>query len=169
MSSLQTCITAWCSALPPLGARHRAGASEAGAPVAAPPTVPAPQAPEPPSHHTSPPHLTAWLVSSHSLDTLVVGGPRDLKVTLTVRNQGEDSYRTQVTFFYPSGLSYRKVSASQVATSFSDSIGVCCPHPRGCGRWTSPPLPLLPSRTNAPRDPGAWPVSLMSPPKSLRP
>uniref|UniRef100_A0A8D1DEB3 VWFA domain-containing protein n=1 Tax=Sus scrofa TaxID=9823 RepID=A0A8D1DEB3_PIG len=48
-----------------------------------------------------------------SLDTLVVGGPRDLKVTLTVRNQGEDSYRTQVTFFYPSGLSYRKVSASQ--------------------------------------------------------
>uniref|UniRef100_A0A8C6CVV4 Integrin subunit alpha M n=1 Tax=Moschus moschiferus TaxID=68415 RepID=A0A8C6CVV4_MOSMO len=47
------------------------------------------------------------------LDTLVVGGPRDLNVTLTVRNQGEDSYRTQVTFFYPSGLSYRRVSGGQ--------------------------------------------------------
>uniref|UniRef100_A0A8B9YJI8 Integrin subunit alpha M n=1 Tax=Bos mutus grunniens TaxID=30521 RepID=A0A8B9YJI8_BOSMU len=47
------------------------------------------------------------------LDTLVVGGPRDLNVTVTVRNEGEDSYRTQVTFFYPSGLSYRRVSSSQ--------------------------------------------------------
>uniref|UniRef100_A0A452QWB3 Integrin subunit alpha M n=1 Tax=Ursus americanus TaxID=9643 RepID=A0A452QWB3_URSAM len=44
------------------------------------------------------------------LDTLVVGGPRDFNVTLTVRNQGEDSYRTQVTIFYPPGLSYRRVS-----------------------------------------------------------
>ncbi|KAG5195262.1 hypothetical protein R6Z07F_018825 [Ovis aries] len=47
------------------------------------------------------------------LDTLVVGGPRDLNVTVTVRNEGEDSYRTQVTFFYPSGLSFRRVSSSQ--------------------------------------------------------
>ncbi|XP_043415900.1 integrin alpha-M isoform X4 [Prionailurus bengalensis] len=47
------------------------------------------------------------------LDTLVVGGPRDLNVTLTVRNQGEDSYRTQVTFFYPPGLSYRRMSVTQ--------------------------------------------------------
>ncbi|XP_030880191.1 integrin alpha-M isoform X3 [Leptonychotes weddellii] len=47
------------------------------------------------------------------LDTLVVGGPRDLNVTLTVRNQGEDSYRTQVTVFYPPGLSYRRVSVAQ--------------------------------------------------------
>ncbi|XP_023378237.1 integrin alpha-M isoform X4 [Pteropus vampyrus] len=48
-----------------------------------------------------------------SLDTLVVGGPRDFNVTLTVRNQGEDSYKTQVTFFYPPGLSYRTVSGVQ--------------------------------------------------------
>ncbi|KAB1263493.1 Integrin alpha-M [Camelus dromedarius] len=48
-----------------------------------------------------------------NLDTLVVGGPRDLNVMLTVRNQGEDSYRTQVTFFYPSGLSFRRVSGAQ--------------------------------------------------------
>ncbi|XP_006871997.1 PREDICTED: integrin alpha-M [Chrysochloris asiatica] len=48
-----------------------------------------------------------------NLDTLVVGGPQDLNVTVTVRNQGEDSYRTQVTFFYPPGLSYRRVAVSQ--------------------------------------------------------
>uniref|UniRef100_A0A673URF8 Integrin subunit alpha M n=1 Tax=Suricata suricatta TaxID=37032 RepID=A0A673URF8_SURSU len=47
------------------------------------------------------------------LDAVVVGGPRDLNVTLTVRNEGEDSYRTQVTFFYPPGLSYRTVSVAQ--------------------------------------------------------
>ncbi|XP_004692013.1 PREDICTED: integrin alpha-M [Condylura cristata] len=48
-----------------------------------------------------------------NLDTVVVGGPRDLNVTVTVRNQGEDSYRTQVNFFFPTGLSYRRVSQAQ--------------------------------------------------------
>ncbi|XP_012495713.1 PREDICTED: integrin alpha-M-like [Propithecus coquereli] len=48
-----------------------------------------------------------------NLDTLVVGGPREFSVTVTVRNEGEDSYRTQVTFVHPSGLSYRKVSEAQ--------------------------------------------------------
>ncbi|XP_055153818.1 integrin alpha-M isoform X2 [Symphalangus syndactylus] len=48
-----------------------------------------------------------------SLDCLVVGGPREFNVTVTVRNDGEDSYRTQVTFFFPLGLSYRKVSKLQ--------------------------------------------------------
>ncbi|XP_054438592.1 integrin alpha-M [Pteronotus mesoamericanus] len=48
-----------------------------------------------------------------NLDTLVVGGPRDFNVTLTVRNQGEDSYSTVVAFFYPPGLSYRTVSVFQ--------------------------------------------------------
>ncbi|XP_034525440.1 integrin alpha-M [Ailuropoda melanoleuca] len=52
------------------------------------------------------------------LDTLVVGGPRDFNVTLTVRNQGEDSYRTQVTIFYPPGLSYRRVSIAQKPLSW---------------------------------------------------
>ncbi|XP_035123368.1 integrin alpha-M isoform X3 [Callithrix jacchus] len=46
------------------------------------------------------------------LDYLVVGGPREFNVTVTVRNDGEDSYRTQATFFFPPGLSYR-VSRSQ--------------------------------------------------------
>lgn len=45
--------------------------------------------------------------------TLVVGGTRDINVLLTVKNEGEDSYRTQVTFFYPPGLSYRMVSRGQ--------------------------------------------------------
>ncbi|XP_059270802.1 integrin alpha-M-like isoform X1 [Mustela nigripes] len=52
------------------------------------------------------------------LDALVVGGLRDINVTLTVRNQGEDSYRTQVTIFYPPGLSYRRVSLAQKQLSW---------------------------------------------------
>nr|XP_019572844.1 PREDICTED: integrin alpha-M [Rhinolophus sinicus] len=48
-----------------------------------------------------------------SLDTLVVGGPRDLNVMLTVRNEGEESYSTHLTFVYPPGLSYRTVSRVQ--------------------------------------------------------
>uniref|UniRef100_A0A8C0L3G3 Integrin subunit alpha M n=1 Tax=Canis lupus dingo TaxID=286419 RepID=A0A8C0L3G3_CANLU len=47
------------------------------------------------------------------LDALVVGSSQDFNVTLTVRNEGEDSYRTQVTFFYPPGLSYRRLSVVQ--------------------------------------------------------
>ncbi|XP_070340639.1 integrin alpha-M isoform X1 [Equus asinus] len=52
-------------------------------------------------------------LSFMSLNTLVVGGPREFNVTVTVKNQGEDSYNTQVTFFYPPGLSYRMVSRDQ--------------------------------------------------------
>uniref|UniRef100_A0A8C2QMB8 Integrin alpha M n=1 Tax=Cricetulus griseus TaxID=10029 RepID=A0A8C2QMB8_CRIGR len=52
-------------------------------------------------------------MSSTDLDTLVVGDPRDFNVRVTVRNDGEDSYNTQATLYYPSGLSYRKVSVSQ--------------------------------------------------------
>nr|XP_034364183.1 integrin alpha-M isoform X3 [Arvicanthis niloticus] len=52
-------------------------------------------------------------MSSVGLDTLVVGAPGDFNVSVTLRNDGEDSYGTKVTFYYPSGLSYRKVSESQ--------------------------------------------------------
>lgn len=68
--------------------------------------------------------------SSHSLDTLVVGAPGDFNVSVTLRNDGEDSYGTKVTFYYPSGLSYRKVSEIQVAKSSSVSW-LCFPHPHG--------------------------------------
>uniref|UniRef100_A0A5F8HIL1 Integrin subunit alpha D n=1 Tax=Monodelphis domestica TaxID=13616 RepID=A0A5F8HIL1_MONDO len=47
------------------------------------------------------------------LQLLVVGSNLELNVTVTVKNQGEDSYRTMVTFFYPPGLSYRRVSLTQ--------------------------------------------------------
>uniref|UniRef100_A0A8C0KY65 Integrin subunit alpha M n=1 Tax=Canis lupus dingo TaxID=286419 RepID=A0A8C0KY65_CANLU len=52
------------------------------------------------------------------LDALVVGSSQDFNVTLTVRNEGEDSYRTQVTFFYPPGLSYRRLSVVQKQLSW---------------------------------------------------
>uniref|UniRef100_A0A0P6JUN6 Integrin alpha-M isoform 1 n=1 Tax=Heterocephalus glaber TaxID=10181 RepID=A0A0P6JUN6_HETGA len=51
--------------------------------------------------------------SFRNLHTLVVGDPRGLSVTLTVRNQGEDSYRTQVALYHPLGVSYRKASVVQ--------------------------------------------------------
>ncbi|XP_008151001.3 integrin alpha-M isoform X1 [Eptesicus fuscus] len=51
--------------------------------------------------------------SFRNLHTLVVGGPRNFNVTVTVRNQGEDSFNTRVAFFYPPGLSYRMVSGVQ--------------------------------------------------------
>nr|XP_025867020.1 integrin alpha-M isoform X2 [Vulpes vulpes] len=52
------------------------------------------------------------------LDALVVGSSQDFNVTLTVRNEGEDSYRTQVTFLYPPGLSYRRLSVVQKQLSW---------------------------------------------------
>ena len=106
--------------LAPKGAWHRAAAAASSTifslPVSVPPSLQSTfAAGKPPASH--------GLASSfHRLDTLVVGGPRDLNVTVTVRNEGEDSYRTQVTFFYPSGLSYRRVSSSQVAKPFSGSV-----------------------------------------------
>uniref|UniRef100_A0A6I8NH35 VWFA domain-containing protein n=1 Tax=Ornithorhynchus anatinus TaxID=9258 RepID=A0A6I8NH35_ORNAN len=48
--------------------------------------------------------------SFSSQQTLVVGTSPDLSVTVTVRNEGEDSYGTMVTFSYPPGLSLRRVS-----------------------------------------------------------
>uniref|UniRef100_A0ABM5EIL0 Integrin alpha-M-like n=1 Tax=Pogona vitticeps TaxID=103695 RepID=A0ABM5EIL0_9SAUR len=43
-----------------------------------------------------------------SLDTLVVGLTSELNATVFIRNSGEDSYSTTVTFLYPSALSYRR-------------------------------------------------------------
>ncbi|KAM4829469.1 integrin alpha-M [Thomomys bottae] len=41
------------------------------------------------------------------LDSLVVGDPQKFNVTVTVGNEGEDSYNTRVTFYYPSALSFQ--------------------------------------------------------------
>uniref|UniRef100_A0A8C0L5Y2 Integrin subunit alpha X n=1 Tax=Canis lupus dingo TaxID=286419 RepID=A0A8C0L5Y2_CANLU len=47
------------------------------------------------------------------LQTLVVGSTLELNMNVMVWNDGEDSYGTTVTFFYPPGLSYRRVSQLQ--------------------------------------------------------
>ncbi|XP_038619354.1 integrin alpha-D-like [Tachyglossus aculeatus] len=51
--------------------------------------------------------------SFSSQQSLVVGTSPDLNITVTVRNEGEDSYGTLVTFSYPPGLSHRRVSVLQ--------------------------------------------------------
>ncbi|XP_043835204.1 integrin alpha-D-like [Dromiciops gliroides] len=48
-----------------------------------------------------------------SLQTLVVGSSLEMNVAVRVQNEGEDSYRTVVTFSYPAGLSYRRISQIQ--------------------------------------------------------
>lgn len=107
-----------------------------------------------------------WSCCSYSLDTLVVGDPHGFNVTLTVRNEGEDSYRTQVTFYYPSGLSYRKVLKAQVAKPSQAPSDLCFLHLHGW--WLMVPLLLLlPSRTSYHRGPGAWAVTLAPPPKDV--
>ncbi|ELW66315.1 Integrin alpha-D [Tupaia chinensis] len=51
--------------------------------------------------------------SFSGLQTLMVGNSLELNVTVTVWNEGEDSYETAITFYYPAGLSYRRVSGTQ--------------------------------------------------------
>uniref|UniRef100_A0A8C9KZG9 VWFA domain-containing protein n=1 Tax=Panthera tigris altaica TaxID=74533 RepID=A0A8C9KZG9_PANTA len=55
--------------------------------------------------------------SSSSLQTLVVGSSLELNVTVTLWNEGEDSYGTVINFYYPAGLSYRRVLGTQVNSS----------------------------------------------------
>ncbi|KAM8777359.1 integrin alpha-D isoform 2-T2 [Rhynchonycteris naso] len=52
-------------------------------------------------------------LSFSSVQTLLVGSSLELNVTVTVWNEGEDSYGTVVNFYHPEGLSYRRVSATQ--------------------------------------------------------
>uniref|UniRef100_A0A8C8U2X9 Integrin, alpha D n=1 Tax=Peromyscus maniculatus bairdii TaxID=230844 RepID=A0A8C8U2X9_PERMB len=47
------------------------------------------------------------------LQILVVGSSPELTVTATVWNEGEDSYGTLVKFYYPEGLSYRRITEIQ--------------------------------------------------------
>ncbi|XP_021022679.1 integrin alpha-D [Mus caroli] len=47
------------------------------------------------------------------LQVLVVGSSPELTVTVTVWNEGEDSYGTLIKFYYPAGLSYRRVTRAQ--------------------------------------------------------
>ncbi|XP_044792216.2 integrin alpha-X isoform X2 [Bubalus bubalis] len=47
------------------------------------------------------------------LKTLIVGSNLELNLKVRVWNDGEDSYGTAITFFYPPGLSYRRVTGGQ--------------------------------------------------------
>ncbi|XP_042329491.1 integrin alpha-M-like [Sceloporus undulatus] len=47
------------------------------------------------------------------LNTLIVGLTLELNVTASIQNHGEDSYSTTLSFFYPVGLSYRKITLLQ--------------------------------------------------------
>ncbi|XP_072452923.1 integrin alpha-X-like isoform X2 [Notamacropus eugenii] len=49
------------------------------------------------------------------IHTLLVGYFLDLEIEVTVKNEGEDSYGTMVTFTYPTGLAYRRVSVAQTS------------------------------------------------------
>nr|XP_012423777.1 PREDICTED: integrin alpha-X isoform X2 [Odobenus rosmarus divergens] len=48
------------------------------------------------------------------LKTLLVGSTLEMNMKVMVWNDGEDSYGTTVTFFYPPGLSYRRVAVSKL-------------------------------------------------------
>ncbi|KAH0514955.1 Integrin alpha-D [Microtus ochrogaster] len=59
-------------------------------------------------------HVTASACPSLlSLQMLVVGSSPELTVTVTVWNEGEDSYGTVIKFYYPAGLSYRRIMEIQ--------------------------------------------------------
>nr|XP_060638943.1 integrin alpha-X-like [Anolis sagrei ordinatus] len=47
------------------------------------------------------------------LNTVIVGLTLELNVTASIQNCGEDSYSTTLSFSYPAGLSYRKVTLLQ--------------------------------------------------------
>ncbi|XP_015261802.1 PREDICTED: integrin alpha-M-like [Gekko japonicus] len=57
------------------------------------------------------------------LDMLVVGQDLELNVTVFFRNDGEDSYGSNVTFVYPSALSYRRFKILQ---SNRKNMGIKC-------------------------------------------
>ncbi|KAI5939858.1 integrin alpha-D isoform X3 [Manis javanica] len=52
-------------------------------------------------------------LSLSGLQTLVVGSSLELNMTVTVSNEGEDSYGTVINFYYPAGLSYQRVLGTQ--------------------------------------------------------
>ena len=58
--------------------------------------------------------LSQSCLSLFRLEILVVGSSLELNVIVMVSNEGEDSYGTVISFYYPAGLSYRRTLAIQV-------------------------------------------------------
>nr|XP_020749375.1 integrin alpha-D-like [Odocoileus virginianus texanus] len=52
-------------------------------------------------------------LSFSGLEVLVVGSSLELNAIVMVSNEGEDSYGTVISFYYPAGLSYRRTLAIQ--------------------------------------------------------
>lgn len=52
-------------------------------------------------------------ITYSGLSTLIVGLTPELNVTASIQNHGEDSYSTRMLFFFPAGVSYRKVTLLQ--------------------------------------------------------
>ncbi|KAM6166274.1 integrin alpha-X [Erethizon dorsatum] len=71
------------------------------------------------------------------LNTLLVGSNLELNTAVTVSNDGEDSYGTTVTFFYPEGLSYRRVAGHQNQHQLRSPRLTCDSAPTGRGAWST--------------------------------
>uniref|UniRef100_A0A452QUS2 Integrin subunit alpha D n=1 Tax=Ursus americanus TaxID=9643 RepID=A0A452QUS2_URSAM len=71
-------------------------------------------------------HLCEGDLSVHlsfaGLQTLVVGISLELNVTVTLWNEGEDSYGTVIHFYYPAGLSYRRALGTQVTAPLFSNV-----------------------------------------------
>ncbi|XP_060029094.1 integrin alpha-X [Erinaceus europaeus] len=65
------------------------------------------------------------------IDTLLVGSDLELAMQVAVWNNGEDSYGTSVTFSYPAGLSYRRVTGGQNHPRFRSLRLTCDSTPGG--------------------------------------
>ena len=74
--------------------------------------------------------LSQSCLSLFRLEILVVGSSLELNVIVMVSNEGEDSYGTVISFYYPAGLSYRRTLAIQV-NSF---LGLQWLGPLSCSR-----------------------------------
>ncbi|XP_055993651.1 integrin alpha-X-like [Sorex fumeus] len=70
--------------------------------------------------------------------TLLVGSNLELNIKVTVWNNGEDSYGTAITFFYPADLSYRRVSGIQNQLQKRSLNLACESSPAGSqGTWST--------------------------------
>ncbi|XP_028697010.2 integrin alpha-X isoform X3 [Macaca mulatta] len=72
------------------------------------------------------------------LKTLLVGSNLELNAEVMVWNDGEDSYRTTITFSHPAGLSYRHVAEGQKQGQLRSLRLTCDSAPAGSqGTWTT--------------------------------
>ncbi|XP_040828895.1 integrin alpha-X isoform X2 [Ochotona curzoniae] len=63
--------------------------------------------------------------SISGLKTLLVGNHLELNLDVNVRNDGEDSYGTTITFSYPAGVSYRRVARIQAQSQLHSPRLTC--------------------------------------------